>query len=220
MHWLALLILALPPSQPPAMPELCDLMSQASCLQAPAPFVSAGTDCTQGSFVAAAKGFAQAATALGDEAERLFYNGREKDLPEAKAFMDKYARGEKPILKLRGDRFALTMELLAWGAYLHCKSADVEGGLTLLKAGWLDWADEKLRADAALLMLSSTSPDRAKGYLASPPESPEQTLAYALHECRAGNQETGKKWLGFAAGKVEDRARKQKIKALEPTCGK
>lgn len=213
----ALLLLTGPPRGGEEV-DLCDLMQQSGLQQIHEVFGEATAAATAGKHAEAAQAFMEVSASLSNQAEALFFNGEVTGVDESRKFMDRYVKPADGPLKVRGDRFTLSAQLLGWGAYLTCKAGETDQGVVLLKSGWRDWGKEGLLTDVALLYLANGKADDAQGFIKPSPEKPKDMLAAAIYYCMTADPERGRKWLKYAVRHIKDKQLLDLLPKLESRC--
>jgi hypothetical protein len=187
----------------PAPADVCDLMSGAGPSPAVPGFGDVRELALRGDYKAALDALGARAQALSEQAEKLFFNGEDRDQPDARRFIDTNVLNKGP-LRIRNDNFTLSLEMFAWAAFLACKSGRTQDGLGYLNSAWRDWMEPASRDDAALLLLAASKPEDARQFLADRPDGDGQKTAAAVYQCVAGVAADGAAVLKEVSGRSKD----------------
>lgn len=216
MAGVMLLVLAAP--GPDA--AVCDWMSGAAQKTFHPYFANVAAAQDRGDYERAVAGFVARSEQIARQAEKTCFEQGGATLEETEQFMDKFVRGERPLLFARRDQFALAAEMVAWGAWLACRDGKLEVATGLLRAGWRDWASPGLQIDAAFLMLANGAAERAADFLGEKSDSVAGMVAQGIFNCRTGKRAEGLTWFDKADAATGDEELRGRIKELRGRCSK
>ncbi len=219
VSWIAgIMLLALGAPGPDV--GVCDWMSGAS-LASPHPyFANVAAAQARGDYERAVAGFVARSEQIAKQAETTCFVPEGATLAEAEKFLDKYVRGERPLLFARRDQWALAADIVAWGAWLACRDGQSEVATRLLRAGWRDWAAPELLVDAAFLMLANGAAERAVDFLDEKTGSVPGMVAQGMFNCGTGKREKGLAWLDKAAAGTTEETVSARIRIIRERCSK
>lgn len=187
---LALLFLSAPQQvllkNVPGFPDVCPLISTETPVSSGSVFQRAVYLERTESWKGAAGEFNRTAAALLTQIDLLFHpdpQHPEATVARARQFLDKYVKGRKPILKVRGDLLTFALPVLLWGTYLNCKAGELEHAVLLLKVAWRDYRMRDAAALATLVCLAHGSITMAAKYLPETAVSPVQFAARGAYKC-------------------------------------
>ncbi len=213
------LLLLVAAEQPGGRTDFCEWMSGSAGIAESPLFAGSQKAAAAGDFNEAFEDFLAVTSALAQEAEVLFFSGTDEDLERVNSFMDRFARGDKPILFSRRDQWALHASVTAWGAWLACRAGRSQDGMRLLKGAWRDWGDATLLTDAAFLNLALEPAEKANDFVQERPAAPREMVCKGLFLCLSqGDKKEGLHWLDVAAQQTLDDRSRELLQRVRKSC--